>query len=700
MSSNASSQSSAFKGIEINFRHLYYVLHERVRLIIGCALAGLLCAGGYLLRTPKSYEGVAIVRVQAQQNLVNDIKEENSNLEWNSPDALKTIEASFVQRELLRRLLKTEKLTSADLGLRAGTYSDDDLIDALTRSLSASLVRGTRLIEIDAWQTNPAMAARLANGLVREYQQSLLDQRSLYSDQATQFLVDQAARLQQKLVDSEQALQAYREQANSASLEESQDIVIAELKDLNAKLTQGKTERLQLEAARNQLHDAPHMTLEQLLAVPYIANSPGVVDLNKQLAAAQADLASLEQRYLELHPKLIQAKGQVAEIRTNLRAAALAAAGSLDQLYKAACDTEAKYEQAVQEQQKKALALGRMSIRYKTLQRDVDSNSALFESVLKSLKEGNVAKEVPPDSIQVVQPAFAPRYPSKPRVKLILAAALAGGSLLGVALAVLLQAMDGSFQTVDQVEAQLHCPVLTALPRFNNIGGFQKLGAAPPPNSLLTAALRVLRTTLALRPVPVKSLLITSSFAGEGKSFCAANYAITVAALGQRTLLIDADLHRPAIERAFFERPFTRPGLTDVLGGSIGLAAAVRPTEVENLFVLTAGTNHTDPASLLHGPAFAKLLTEASQSYAKLIFDSAPVHAVSDSLLIARHLDAVCMLVEAGKTPRSVAARALQLLSGAGATLAGVIFTKVPERGRYYYHYFAENYGYDDPANV
>lgn len=698
---SAAAPSTTQVSFDATLRLLYRVVRERLWLIVGCVVVALAAAVVYLVKAPRVYQAYTIVQVQTSEKNPMSSREGNTGSnDLEKLESLKTIEFNLGRRELLRRLVTNLPLSAADLDLPADKqWTHDELTDTLAQRVSVNLIRGTRLISLQVLNTDPARAAKIADALVAEYGRALFAQRSGSSTQANEFLVLEADRLKKKVQASEQALQQYREQTKAVSLEESQNIIVAQLKELNAKLTEAKGERLKLEAASSALEQQGTVPVEQLLAIPQIASSPQVVEQQRQYAAMQAEVARLEERYLELHPKLIQAKGQLNQTRENLRAAAADAAKSLVVLAQAARATEAKYETALAEQEQKALELNRLSIPYNVLAREVASDTAMFESIMKRLKETDVAKSIDPEIIQVVEPAAVPRVPVKPRKKLILAGSVVAGLLAGFAITLALWALDSSFRRVDEIESQLGVPVLTTVPYSGGRTGPSRgkanrrmMQAAREP--VIAESFRTLRTTLALQEGGTRCFLITSATPGEGKSFCAVNHALAVAAGGARTLLIDADLRLPVIGQVFATEASSgqhrRRGLAEVLEGSCTLTEAVVPTETEGLSILPSGRLRADPGVLFLGIAFTGLLKQAEAEYDVVIIDSAPIHAVADTLAIARLRVSVCLVVLSGSAPRHSVARALQMLKDAGATVAGVILNGVPEQGEYYYHYRTE----------
>ena len=692
----SSSSAKGFRPITIDFRGMYFALRERLPLIGICGVIGLVGAVGYLIRTPKTYIAQCVVQVDDAKQQVVKI-EELSSENLDKLETLRTIEKTLGSRPVVERLVRDPALhlTPELLGLphRAVPYTASELAETLMFRINIDLIRGTRLISVTVQNKDAELAANIANGLVREYRGQLLENRLSTSGEAHSFLLQESEQLKQKLEKSERALQDYKEKSQSVSLESSQNIIVEKLKELNARVTEASAARVQMEADAQQVKQLHSNKAEDLLTIPRIAEAPEVVEQRKKLADMEASVASLNERYLEKHPKLIQAKSQLAELQTGLDRAIHEAAQRVVSKAATVAESEKQLREALREQEAKALDLNKMAIPYNVLAREVESDRTLFESVLTRLKETDVTKGVNPNVIEVVEPALPSDAPSRPRKKLVLAAGLIGGLALGAGLVLVLMALDTSFKTVDQVEAYAGLPVRAAIAKLDKPPTLQTTAIVSiDPDSLAAEAFRTLRTALFVANGEARSFLFTSAVANDGKTFCAVNAAVAFAQLGPRTLLIDADLRLPSVEAVLFDDN-RGPGLADVLEGEMPLDKAARSTKYENLFVLTAGRKAGRPAELLARPAMERLLREALTKYDRVVVDTAPVQAVSDALLLVRHVHSVCVVVSAGITPRGAVSKACERLSEAGAKGLGVIFNRVPKNGHYFYHYGTDYYG-------
>ena len=287
-----------------------------------------------------------------------------------------------------------------------------------------------------------------------------------------------------------------------------------------------------------------------------------------------------------------------------------------------------------------------------------------------------------------------PQLPVKPNKHVILLLAFCGGFAFSLTGVLGRHALDNSLTTIDEAERVLGLPSLGAIPkqaRKTRIDETPRLQIRKP-HSPLAEAFRNLRTTLLMADKNAGSVLFASAIPGEGKSFCSINYSIALAQQGFRTLLIDADLRLPNVGRVFLGSE-NALGITDILGGLCDFPDAVHLSDFENLWVLPAGTNRESPAEVVGNSNLAEFVQTAMAGFDRVVIDTAPVHAVSETVFFVPHVDAVCLVVRAGRTPAAAVIRALQKLRDSGARVAGLVLNRLPKNGGYYYHYQAASYG-------
>jgi len=578
------------------------------------------------------------------------------------------------------------------------SYSDAELVQKFMAKISVNLVRGSRLISVTVEDWDPKNAQHLAQAVIDEFFQESLDEQGKDTASAHELLLAEAKRISAELKASEEKLAAYRDKYNAVSLQEQQNIVVERLRDLNQQVTAAQNTRLALEPDVEQVRHLADADPEQLLSIRSIAGQPEVSDLRKQIASQDAEVANLAQRYGPLHPNMIQARSQLEELRSALHASIRKASNLIIRSYESAKATESAMASTLAEQEKASLELDRIAIPYHTLEREVQANNSVYQKVLENLKQTDVsnrtasANDIDGVNIRVIAQPLVPMQPVRPRTKLLLALSAAAGLFLGCGSALFSRALDNTVSSIDHAELFLGLPVLTTVTRSRQ----QRLKGAPAvlkyPTSSQAEAFRSLRTSLSLLPNDDerKFILFTSAVPGEGKSYCSLNTAAAFAQQGLQTLLIDGDLRRPGLQRLLVDWN-EKPGLTDCLREPDLFAAAVQPTSVQNLYCLGDRKCQSGGAELVGKDGLHDILERARENFDRVIIDTAPLMAVSDTLYIARNVPTVCLVIHAGNTPKRLVRRALKLLDEvAQRTATGVVLNKVSPRqstGHYYYSY-------------
>ena len=683
-----------------DLRSLFDTLAERAWIIGLCVVVALLGAAYYAKRAPRSYEATATVQVEQEaQRLVKieqAVKEDLRALE-----IMNTIVQKLSSQPLLERVLETNDLANDPqfAGVPAPgkpQATQEQMLGRLAGMVKASLRRNTRLIDVKVAYSNPVQAAKIANSVVDQYMNQDFELRSSTTRGAFAFLKAESERLKKKLEASEQALQLYREEVGSVSMVQGDDVVLPQLRELNLRMAQAKGESIRLKTAYEQVQNSGSNVWEMLNA-PQIVGDPAVIEARSIVAKLDSDFALVRQRYLEQHPKYIQAASQLEEARRALSNSVLKAAESLRVAYENAGGAEKGMDQTIRSTEEAALKLSQKAIRYNLLARDVESDRALFDNVLNRLKETSLTTDIQSEKIRVIAPATPPGVPASPRVPIIFGASLLAGLLVGGMLTFGLGALDTSFRTVEEAEQYLRQRVLGAIPRLREVkkSGRPLLETADG-QSQGVEAFRTLRTSLTLlgRQRDRRAFLFTSALPREGKTFSSLNFAASLARQGLRTLLIDADLRNPSVANYLTANSGQElDGVTDYLLGEKTLAGIVRKEEkLEHFYWVPGGRFSPDPGELLAQGKFNDLINEALREFDRVVIDSAPIQAVSDTLLIADETQTTVLVVHGGSTPRKSVARCLQLLQNSGASIGGIMLNLLPRRRGRGYDYYGSYY--------
>jgi succinoglycan biosynthesis transport protein ExoP len=645
------------------------ILRSKALLIAICTAGALVLAFLYTLFTPRVYSVQTVIQIEQEEQKVVKIEGIKSE-DLKSLEALKTFEQNVTSPEVLLRVIHNPELRNDPTFLPEVQHkSDNALQQALARHIDARLRRGTRLIDITVNHRSPVMAEKIAKLLVQEFVRWNFEAQRDAAEVARRFLLDEATRLRTKLEQSEQALQSYKEQNEAVSLEDTQNITVEKLKELNLRVTTAKTERLKLESDYAETKSGNHRPPEDLLNVPAIANTRAVADLRKSISEKEAHLATLKERYKSGHPKFIEAASELQNLQTALERAIHKARDGIESSYQAAVLTERKLDEALRQQQKAALELNKISIPYAVLARDTDADRALYNSVLTRLKETDITANLTQNSVRIVARALLPDQPVSSKRKQALALGLLLGLACGSGIALV---SNRSFNTLREAEALLGLRSLSEIPRLRT-SRVEPKAALLEHDPAAEDSFRNLRSSLLLIQHATwrRTLLFTSAHPGEGKTFCAINCAISFAQLGFKTLIVDADVRESDLARSFF--PEAPP------------SSSILPTDVPNLSAIFADKTRATSEEFVPELSFEQLMREAAAKFDRIVVDSAPVNMVSDTLLYAQHVQCVCLVIRAGKTPVEEVIHAVQRLSEAGAAPVGFVWNQARGVGGYYY---------------
>jgi capsular exopolysaccharide synthesis family protein len=596
------------------------------------------------------------------------------------------ISYSFAQRIVEHLHLNTDRDFLSAAGIDDKSLSVERAARILNSMVKAQYRLNTKLLDIFVTTRDPRESQFLANSYAKEYVAFIVEQRTNATQSANQSLVDEAARLREKMKLSDAKMQQFREKERTPSLDAKQEEAQLKLNDAAKRMAALEEQVLQIRrdlAAARVSADSP----EELLRLPSVANEPRVAALTASISEQERNLNEISQTKRPKHPVYIEAKRNL-DFTVNERNEILKSMiGILEITEK---QTEAQLAQMKEVRagyEDSLLQVSSKSIEYNTLKREIDSDSAMYASVLERLKEVDMTKAFNSIPVQIHQLADESTMRSSSAIKTI-GMGLVGGLVVGIAIAVGLHMLDGSVKSVDEAEKISGLPVVSTVPL---IKGKTDLIAFNVRRGQAAEAFRTLRASQTVQhsgdAKQRRVFLFTSSIPNEGKTFASSNFAVTLAQQNLRTLLIDADLRKPTLARLFSTKD-TEAGLAEVLAGTSPLESVARPTEVPNLTLLTAGRLVDNPSELLSTSAFRELLTKAMKNYDRVVIDSAPCIAVSDTYLVLPYVDACCLVVRAFSTPKAILKRAIKSLSEAKYPRANVVLNGLPGRQLAYPGYY------------
>lgn len=578
--------------------------------------------------------------------------------------------------------------------------AEENLIMAVQTGVKVTPIRQSSLVNLSFSDPDPKFATLLANTMAQCYIEYSLDSRFAASQEEGNWLKQKLGEARKKLEDSEVKLNQYKREQNIFALDDKESLTAQKLEQLNKDLLAAQTHRMEAETRFNEV--------SQGRPIPQVLNNPLIQTLKGQEAKLIAEQSELGKKYGEGHPRSIRLTNELAAARGKIAAETAQIVQAIKNEYRMAQAQEENLKKAMEAQKQDTQDFSDRGIQYRVLLRDVETNRALYENILKSLKTTTTTENLPVTNIRIVYPATLPDSPVSPRKfrNLVLGAVI--GVFFGVILTFGLENLDTTLKTPEEVEQWLGVPTLAMIPHFDlppaaNPGDLAKLVVEHDGQPLAAEAYRGLRTVIAFS-TPGRSprtLLITSSLPLEGKTLTAANLAAAIAKTEPQVLLVDADFRRPTLHQFFgVER---EPGLTNFLVGETD-ELPFKETPVPNLFLVPCGHLPPNPSELLHSERMREFLALAQERFGRVIIDSPPLMTVTDAAILATLAEGTLMVVKAAGVPRKAMVEARDQLMAVQGHLLGSLFNNVPLRGdgyynRYYYR-FSKYYTREDGSRT
>jgi len=579
-------------------------------------------------------------------------------------------------------------------------------------SLSVKRVPSTRLMDVSFESTDPQFAARIVNAHINTFIEQNFRSKYEATTQASTWLTDQLSELKIKVQKAEDARIAYERQNQIWTLDDKQNITSQRLSDINKQLTEAQSERMKKESLYEFAKSG------NLDAVPQVQNNVALTDLLKRRSETASEYSDALNQYGPNFPKVQRLKEQLKELDGTIDREQQKILNVLESDYREARQRESLLTQALDQQKIEANQMAEKLVEYNILKREAEANKTLYEGLMTKLKETAISQGLRSSNIRVVDPAMVPSTPTRPAKARTLALACLVGLVGGIGLAFLREYLDNTVKTPDDVETLARLPSLAVVPQFiqsngnsrrrgallnvpaNGEGKRIELVAQHMPKSPMSEAFRVLRTSILLSQAdcPPKVILVTSALPREGKTTAAANLAVTLAQLGDSTVLVDADLRKPGIGRLLNLGTGKYAGLSSYLAGvsSLDLVSLPHPT-IPNLVIIPTGPLPPNPADLLASHKLSEAIAELRNKFKFVVLDSPPIMAATDAVILSVQVDGVLLVVRSGSTPKAAFTRTRDLLNSVKCRILGVVLNAVDSSAPDYYYsyrYYPYSYGY------
>jgi len=581
--------------------------------------------------------------------------------------------------------------------------TEAEIFDQVTRAfmerINVEPQGKTQMVKVEVDMADAGMAAQAANALAKGFIESQLEASMEMSMTATNWMNSRLGELRGKLKEAEDRLQAYREQENLVDVQGVATVTANELSLTGDRMIDARRQRAEAESQYRQVQSMRGGGWEKLATVPAVLGHPLIQQFKAEEARARAKVEELSKRYGPRHPSMESARTELKAATASLRGQVEQIVAGIERNYQLAMANESSLRASFEANKSQIQNISRKEFRLRELQREVDTNRALYDTFMNRLKETSATSDLETANARIVDQATVPTDPVKPRKSLIVGVAGLLALFVGIGIALLLEALNNTFKSTEDVESKLNLPVLGILPLVKGKTERGRIARLFQTNTDkgFAESVRTIRTSLVLAGMdnPHKRIVVTSSIPGEGKTSVAANLAFALAQMGDKVLLVDADMRRPTLAKSF-DQPVGTPGLANLIAGTARLEDCLR--RIDGVDLLTAGTVPPNPLELLSSPRFEKLLEALSGHYARIIIDSPPTQAVSDAIVLGTLADALIYVVKSEATAAPLVVKGVGQLLQNNAPVTGVVLNRVDikKAQKYGYSYggYYDYYGY------
>src|SRR6478609_5696324 len=681
-----------------SLRDYYVILRERLWVALPVALLVSLSFGYYKAQETPMYSATATMQFERPERVVisEQVVDTSVRSDYDLVTYLKVLESGRL------RAMVAQSLTPEEIKILQRPYlkeltpgANPPPVGALLGSMRPVSVRNSFLINISVDNRDPEGAALLANRYTEQFMRYLIENVGGKNEFAVDYLRTRAEELRRESESAEQKLQDYRRKNNLVSLDNSINIISERLRAINGSLTTARMARIDIETVLGQI-DRMQKQNGNLLEIGYISNYGNIPALQKQLADFNNQQSILSERYLERHPKMVNISNSIDVISAQIKHDVDQSILDLRTQYEKLKETETSYTKEYKEAESGQLRLGELSVEFKSLENQAQVAKTNYIQILDRLNQTTTSKNLENIPVKPLDRATPPGAPYTPNLQNIMKTSIGLGVLAFAAVAVGLSFIDDRIKSAWDVEGFIGAQLLGIIPELTDVPDTEKHSlvnsnkTSPGSEAFLSVYSAVKIQSKLDFP---KSILVSSTIPGEGKTMISCNVAASFARHGKRVLIMDCDMRRPMLHRhfkltndagliAWFDAGAKIPAdpFTDA---NLGLVKAE-----DNLYLLRSGGRSKSPTELLETPVFGQMIEAMKQHFDLIIVDSPPMGAVTDSLLISERTDAIIYVCRFNRAYRKhIRLYIKQLREGKNELLGIVLNGLSPRRIEYYSNY-------------
>lgn len=680
-------------------RDYMLILRERIYYILVVFLIVFAGSLVYTLTRQKLYEATATIRLMRKDpEALPQVRDSTSEPIMGAEDFNTQLQV-LASGQIIGRVsdrLRDDLLKRFMVHYEGGPGGAITPGEILARNRIITPVRASLVIRVSYRHPDPSVAADIANLFVEEFIQ--LNQRQRAEDQMRiiEDLALWAESQRKKVEESDLKLQQYKELHNLVSLDQKRDIATNRLLQLNQRVVEAETQLKDLTARRDQI-EAFKKEGTDLTRLSFIGDQPSVAQLIGQRSSQQVAIAQLRERYRAKHPRMIEATQALNQIESEIAEHVSKTVAKIQADYETFLSSVEDLRSQLRSSEAEALRVDRIAVDYNSLLREREVNEQVHQTILSQMKVTSLPNTNEDTKARKIDQAAPPPTddPVSPNIPLNLAVGLLGGLGLGLGFAFFIAFIDDRVKSAFDIEAVVGLPLVGIVPQVKRGEMFERAQIVSSNlDKQVAEAFRTLHSSIKLNDESKNAqlMLVTSTIPSEGKSFIAANLALTFAGHGEKTLLVDCDLRKPAVHKEF--RLDNTRGVIDHCLGSISLDDAISRNVTDNLDVMCAGGRSKSPTQLLNSKQFDDMLSELRRRYKRVIFDTPPLGAVSDATVILPSMDGSLFVIQFSRTKRKAAQHVARRLVESNVPCFGAVLNglDIDVSGYYYSQYYDKVY--------
>lgn len=565
----------------------------------------------------------------------------------------------------------------------------DGLADMVAAGINVTPILDSKIITVSFTSESPLLAKRIANTVATAYIEEILEMKMSTSNQTIKWMSSKAEEERSRLAKAEQQLQNYMRANDIITVENRIAIIPQKLTAFSNELSKAEQHRKEMEALVEQAKPFTNRP-EEAEVLQGIANHPEIQALRRQIQQSEQKIDDLSKKYGARHPAMVQAASERDGLLDKKKDEIRRIIESLGHEYELAKVQEENLQQLLMKTKATALTLGEKFIQYGALQREVETAKLMYEALFAKLKEQDITEQNQKVNVWIVENAELPQVASSPKVKRNLLLGIVLGLFGGIGLAFFIEYLDNTVKTPEDLEERLGLPSLGTINRLSDkekkeLNKTIELITLDESRSAFAEEFKSIRTSVMLSSAdhPPACLAVSSMMPSEGKTTTATNLAASIALSGKKVILIDGDLRKPRIHTIF--KLHNSRGLSTYLAGGTTLDA-IQTGPHENLSILTAGPIPPNPSELLSSRRLREMIEELKTRFDLVIFDTAPVISVTDTLIIGTAVEGLILVTRAEQTTYEVLEKGIKQLQDVKATILGLVVNAF-DRSKYQYYY-------------